>query len=255
MEPWRTAITNRDETHVWICGYDVTSLMKKATFTDTIFLLHQRRLPTADERRLMDAMLVAVADHGPGAPSAAAARTVASGNRLSPEAAIAGGILAIGDAHAGAGVQCMQLIAEGLDLARREAISIPDAARRIAAESIEQRRRIPGLGHRVHRRDPRTDTLFGIARDGGFSRDGTAFILALEEAAQQKIQKPLPLNVDGALAAVLYDLGFPPAFAKLIFIIGRVAGLTAEVMEEYSREKPMRIRIPVTYDGPPPVEF
>jgi citrate synthase len=58
--------------------------------------------------------------------------------------------------------------------------------------------------------------------------------------------------VDGALAAVLFDLGFPPLFGKLIFIIGRVAGLTAQVTEEYTREKPMRIRIPVTYDGEPP---
>jgi citrate synthase len=67
--------------------------------------------------------------------------------------------------------------------------------------------------------------------------------------------KPLPINIDGALAAVLYDLGFPPAFGKLVFIIGRVAGLTAEVAEEYAREKAMRIRIPVTYDGPPPREI
>jgi citrate synthase len=59
----------------------------------------------------------------------------------------------------------------------------------------------------------------------------------------------MTINIDGALAAVLYDMGFPPAFARLIFIISRVAGLTAEVMEELTRERPMRIRIPVTYDG------
>jgi citrate synthase len=41
---------------------------------------------------------------------------------------------------------------------------------------------------------------------------------------------------------------------KLIFIVGRVAGLSAEVLEEYAREKPMRIKIPVQYDGVPPVE-
>jgi citrate synthase len=77
---------------------------------------------------------------------------------------------------------------------------------------------------------------------------------ALELAAHEKI-KPLPINVDGALAAVLYDLGFSPLFGKLVFIIGRVAGLTAEVAEEYGREKAMRIRIPVTYDGVPPREM
>ena len=74
---------------------------------------------------------------------------------------------------------------------------------------------------------------------------------ALEAAAKEKI-KVLPINVDGALAAVLYDLGFPSPFGKLVFIIGRVAGITAEVAEEYAREKAMRIRIPVQYDGVPP---
>jgi citrate synthase len=43
-------------------------------------------------------------------------------------------------------------------------------------------------------------------------------------------------------------------FGKLLFIVGRVAGLSAEVLEEYSREKPMRIKFDVDYDGVPPLE-
>ena len=76
-------------------------------------------------------------------------------------------------------------------------------------------------------------------------------LLAIEAAVRAQV-KPLPLNIDGALAAILHDLGFPPAAGKLLFIVGRVAGLTAEVYEEHTREKPMRIRIPVQYDGVPP---
>jgi citrate synthase len=90
-----------------------------------------------------------------------------------------------------------------------------------------------------------------MARESGLARDGIAFMQALEEAIRELI-RPLPINIDGALSGVLYDLGFLPAVAKLIFIIGRVAGLTAQVVEEYEREKPMRVRIPVVYDGPPP---
>jgi citrate synthase len=66
--------------------------------------------------------------------------------------------------------------------------------------------------------------------------------------------KPLPINVDGALAALLYDMGFTAPMAKFLFMIGRVAGLTAQVGEEYTRERPMRIRIPVEYDGPSPLD-
>ncbi len=253
MEPWRTAISTSDEKSIFIRGYSVTTLMTEATFTDTIYLLHQGRLPTANERRLFDAILIGVSDHGPAAPSAAAARMVVSGNRRSLEAAVAAGVLAIGDAHGGAGYECMQMIAQGLDLARRESLSMRDAARRIAADAKSGHKRLPGMGHRIHTEDPRTRILFGMAEEFGIARDAIAFMRALEDAAGTLI-RPLPVNIDGAMAAVLMDLGFSPPVAKLVFIIGRVAGLTAQVMEETVREKPMHIRIPVVYDGPPPRE-
>src|ERR671910_1679633 len=98
MEHWRTAIAHSDETGIWIRGYDVTTLMR-GTFTDTVFLLHRGRLPNAGERQLLDAILVGVSDHGAGAPSCATARLAASGNRQSFSAAIAAGLLAIGDEH------------------------------------------------------------------------------------------------------------------------------------------------------------
>ena len=78
--------------------------MTGATFTDTVFLLHRGRLPNPPERALLDAILTGVADHGSGAPSCAAARLAASGNRQSLSAAVAAGILAIGDEHGGAGI-------------------------------------------------------------------------------------------------------------------------------------------------------
>jgi citrate synthase len=250
-QPWKTAITDSDDTRIWFRGHDVTELMGRATFADTVFLLHRGRLPTENERRLIDAILIAVADHGPGSPSAAAARVVATGNRAAPEAAVAAGVLAIGDKHAGAGMACMQLISDGLRLREAESLSMEEAARRVVSDTTGRGERIPGLGHRTHSIDPRTAVLFSLARQGGLASDGTAFMTALEHAAGAQI-KPLPINIDGALAAVLYDLGFPPLFGKLVFIIGRVAGLTAQVTEEYTRERPMRIRIPVEYDGDPP---
>jgi citrate synthase len=254
MDAWRTAIAASDDTHIWLRGYDVTALMTRAGFTETIFLLHQGRLPSDGERRLLDAILVGVADHGAGAPSCAAARLVASGNRQSLSAAIAAGILAIGDEHGGAGSACMEMIAAGVDVAAKESISIEDAAGCAVDDARAQKKRLPGLGHRVHSVDPRTALLFDMARETGLAGRGLAFMEALERQVRERI-KPLPINIDGALAAVLYDLGFPAAFGKLVFIIGRVAGLTAEVAEEYAREKAMRIRIPVTYDGEPPREI
>ncbi len=250
MEPWRTAIVETRDGEIRLRGYDVTSLMTGRTFTDTIYLLHRGRLPSDQERTVLDAILIGVADHGSGAPSCAAARLAISGNRQSVSSAVAAGILAVGDEHGGAGSGCMEMIGAGLERAQRESLSLGECARLVVAETRAAGRRVAGLGHRVHSRDPRTPVLFELARRHGLAGDGIAFMEALESVVCETI-KPLPINVDGALAAVLYDMGFAPAFGRLIFIIGRVAGLSAEVSEELERERPMRIRIPVQYDGTP----
>jgi len=254
MDTWRTAIVDAGPDHIRVRGHDVLELMRQATFTDLIFLLHHDRLPSPGERRLLDAILIGVADHGAGAPSCAAARLAASGNRQSLSAAIAAGILTIGDEHGGAGSGCMEMIEAGLADARRDQLSLDAVAGRVVDEARAAKKRLPGFGHRVHSTiDPRVAVMFGLAQDAGLAGDGIRFARALEAAVRERIQ-PIPLNIDGALAAVLVDLGFPPMVGKLIFIVGRVAGLSAEVLEEYTREKPMRIKIPVAYDGEPPKE-
>jgi citrate synthase len=250
MHPWRTAIIQADETSIRVRGYDVTDLMQQSTFASLVFLLHLGRLPAPAEARLLDAVLIAVADHGPGAPSCAASRLVATGNRQSLSAAVAAGILAIGDEHGGAGEGCMELIAHVVDAAR-DGTTIAQAARAAVDAAQRTKTRLPGFGHRLHVRDPRVAVLFDMARAAGHAGVGIDAVVAIESAANELI-KPLPINIDGALAAVLYDLGFAPPAGKLVFTIGRVAGITAEVAEEYAREKPMRIRIPVEYDGEPP---
>jgi citrate synthase len=254
MDPWRTAIVNAADGRIRLRGYDITSLMTRATFTDTVFLLHRSELPTPDERALLDAILIGVADHGAGAPSCATARLAASGNRQSLSAAVAAGLLAVGDEHGGAGSLCMEVIAAGVARARSEGVTLQEEAVRTVSELRAAGRRVPGLGHRVHSVDPRTKVLFDLARERKIAGDGITFLEAVEAVLRDQ-GKTLPINIDGALAAVLHDLGFPPPFGKLVFFIGRMAGLTAEVAEEYAREKPMRIRVPVVYEGPPPREF
>ena len=253
MDPLRTSIVDAGPTHLRLRGHDVLELMQHATFTDAIFLLHHSRLPTPQERRLIDAILIGGADHGPGAPSCAAARLAASGNRQSPSAAIAAGVATIGDEHGGAGALCMELIASGITRADANPGRFDAEAARLVDEARANHARLPGFGHRVHAQiDPRVDVLFALARDNGLSGKGIAFARALERAIAARI-KPIPLNIDGALAAILHDLGFPPLVGKLLFIVSRVAGLSAEVLEEYTREKPMRIKFDVEYDGPEPV--
>lgn len=250
METWQSAITDTGTGHIRVRGYDVVDLMRGRSFADLLFLLHQSRLPSAGERRLVDAMLIASADHGPASPSALAARVVASGNRRAPEAAVAAGLLAIGDVHGGAGEQCLGLLTEGIAWAHREERTLAEAAAWLVARAVSTGTRLPGLGHRTHDEDPRAAALFALAREHELAADGVTLVQALRDEASRRI-RPLPINVDGALAAVLLDLGFPPSAARFVFLVGRVAGLTAQVAEELHRERPMRIAVSVAYDGPP----
>ena len=105
--------------------------------------------------------------------------------------------------------------------------------------------RLPGLGHRAHTVDPRVSVLFDLARDAGVSGDGIRFVRALEARRRRSDQAAAHQHRRRARRACCTICRFPPSAGKFIFIIGRVAGLTAEVAEEYAREKPMRVRIPV----------
>src|SRR3954468_12712949 len=117
--------------------------MQQGTYADVVGLLLGGHKPDEGERRLIDAMLIAIADHGAGAPSAATARMAATGNRHAPEAAVAAGILAIGDAHAGAGMACMVIIDDALARAVRESRSLTDVAQATAVEARGAGRRLP----------------------------------------------------------------------------------------------------------------
>ena len=101
----------------------------------------------------------------------------------------------------------------------------------------------------MHTNDPRTDALWTLSAEAELAGKAVELMRSIA-AALSKADRPLPVNVDGALAAVLVDMGFEPAVGRVAFILGRCAGIAAHVLEELTREKPMRIEVPFTYDGP-----
>lgn len=226
--------------------------MRHGNFADVVFLLIRGRMPSPAESRLWNAILIASSDHGPTPPSTMAARVIASGNRRAVEAAVAGGLLAIGDAHGGAGEDAMRMLQEGMELIGREGISVEEAGRRLVERYRAEGKRIPGVGHIVHEQDPRTVALWAMAKEEGIAGLPIALMQATADALSREVGRELTVNVDGALAAVLVGLEFPPEVGKLVFILGRCAGIAAHVLEELTREAPMRIHVPFTYDGPEP---
>ena len=248
---WKSSITNTSGGQLRVRGLEITQAMENLSFAATVFLLWVGRLPSQGEARVMDAILVSSVDHGVTPPSALATRVVRSGgNPLN--AAVAAGILAIGDSHGGAIEQCARLFQERLKT-RDEGPDIERLATIIVEEFQEKQRRLPGYGHRIYQRDPRTVKMFQIAEQEGIAQKGVALSLAIQtELEKRSGGKPLPVNVDGAIAALITDMGIDWRLGKGFFILSRTAGLVAHAYEENVREKPMRSfgqTLP-EYDGP-----
>ena len=252
---WNTAITRVEPNKVAVRGYDIAELMGRTSFGAAVYLVLTGELPSMAIARLMDAILVSSIDHGVTPPSALAARSVAStGATLS--ASVAAGIMSINRHHGGAIEDCARQLKAIADRATGESISIDEAATRTLAAMREAGERMAGFGHRLHTKDPRTARLFELAREAGVNGVHMQMASAVEKAFSDA-KKSLPINVDGAIGAILADLRINPSAFNGIFMIARTPGLVAHVIEEQTREKAMRRIDPVNhgYDGPPPRSF
>lgn len=244
---WKTAITDDSDGAGRIRGYKIEELIGGRSFAEVAWLLLRGELPKKNEAEMFDAILVSTADHGIAVPSVSAARIVASGGN-SLNAAAAAGILAAGDMHGSAIEGCMRVLEEGKD---KNPVSFAEA---LVTRALEKKMRIPGFGHKVLKNDPRSARLFQMAKERGIGGNYLKLAEEVERLLGERKGKPLPLNVDGAIAAILLSLGFPPEAGNAAFLMGRIAGICSHVVEERQREKPFR-RIDqgeYTYDGPAP---
>lgn len=251
-QTWHTAITDIQPNAIRLRGRRLDALMGEVTFSQAIFLTLTGHLPAAHVAPLLDAMFVSSIDHGTTPPSTLSARTAAStGAPLN--AALAAGLLSINAFHGGAVEDAMRMIA-AVQARMSQGMSLDDAAQALVEEYRAAKRVLSGLGHRIHTADPRTRQLLALAAECGVAAAGVDTIRALTAAFTRVTGKPLPINVDGALAAILYDLRIPPELGNAFFMIARTPGLVAHIMEEKTREKPMRVIYPnhAVYDGPEP---
>lgn len=248
---WKTAVTEVKPNSISVRGYPVDELIGKITFSQAIYLVLKGEMPSAEVGKLIDAIFVSSVDHGASPPSVLTARTVMS-TGADLNSAVAAGVLAISKYHGGAIEEGMKLF---LEIARRmdaKGLDEEDAAREVLLEMKERKRRASGFGHRLHTQDPRTVKLFNLAEELGLAGRHIRIALAVEKTLAKQMGRALPINVDGAIAAVLCDLDIPPAIGNAFFIIARVPGLVAHVHEEKSRMKTMRKIHPqdYEYDGP-----
>ena len=189
--------------------------------------------------KMIEAMIVACVDHGVTPPSAQAT-IIAASTRTPYEVAVAQGIGAITDVHGGAGAKAAQFFNECIIKSQKEKIDVAQAARKIMKTYIESGKRIEGLGHRLHTKDPRRDVLWNFASKTGINGKHIQLSKKVSTIFEQVRGMSLPINVDGVIGAIVADMDLNPAMAKALFIYGRIAGLSAHYFEECASQPRMR---------------
>jgi citrate synthase len=229
-----TAIGSSTADAITIRGRDLaTELMGQVSFTELAFLLVGGRMPSAGEARLLDAVLVSLAEHGL-TPTVLAARLTYTGAPESLQGAVAAGLLGAGSVFLGVVEETAVFLAD----AARDAGDGSDAALARAADEAVRARvaaggRVPGLGHPVHKaQDPRTPRIYAIAEENGVLGVNLRLLRLVAAAHEQATGRALPINGAGVGGAALADLGFAPAIVRGFALLARTAGLVAHLAEE-----------------------
>jgi citrate synthase len=233
----RTWIGSATRDQITVAGRDLPAdIMGRLTLTELSYLLVTRREPTPQQTRVIDAVLVSLADHGL-TPSALAARLTYTGAPEAIQGAIAAGLLGAGSVFLGPAGDTAQFLYDALHDAGIRGDADDAALTRVAAIAVDALRatgaRVPGLGHPVHKNvDPRVPRLYAIAAEEGLLGPHLRLLQKVGEVNEQRTGKHLPVNGAGAGGAALVDLGLPPASARGMVLIARTAGLVAHLVEE-----------------------
>lgn len=226
---WQTSIIDMEPGRIDIRGRPIQDLIGTVSFPQMIWLMLRGDLPSAAQAHLFEAALVAAVDHGPQAPSIAAARmAITCGVGLNN--AMATAVNMLGDVHGGAGEQAVALYHH---------VNSEDDDVRAALETWTSRhgRFIPGFGHRFHKpADPRAPRLLALVDEAVSAGTCTGHFAAIAREIEGILAiqkgKPVPMNIDGATAVIFAELGFAAPLARGVFCLSRSVGILAHAWEQ-----------------------
>ncbi len=232
---WRTEIIEMSPGEIRFRGYAIEELIGNISFAQMIWLMLRGELPTKEQSSLLEIALVAGVDHGPQAPSIAIARMSATCG-VGLNNAMASALNVLGDVHGGAGEQAVELYTQIIDENTQE------VGLRATTESALKRffetgqKFVPGFGHRFHPVDPRAPRILKLMEDaaqkGVVSGEFVAVASQIEKSIEHIKGKRIPMNIDGATAVVLAELGFPAPLARGIFCLSRSLGILSHAWEQ-----------------------
>ena len=250
-----SAISAANAQTIVVRGFDlVEELIGEISFTDYVWLLAAGARPTATQRAVLDATLVAIAEHGL-VPSVQASRMTLAAAPEAFQGAVAAGLLGCGSVILGASEAAGRYTTEVL-----AAGGGASAVREVLTRYRSSKRAIPGFGHPLHRDgDPRAIKLFAIAERLGAAAGHVEVIRETERQIPAVVGRSLLMNVSAAIPAVLLDAGFPLEGLKGVPLLARAASLIGHLIEESARPIGFHMSeaaaAAVRYDGAAPEGF
>lgn len=231
-----TAISTSDTHTINVRGKELASeLIGKIGFSGYFFFLLTGENPTNGQQRLLDAVLVAIAEHGL-VPSNQVARMTLAAAPDAMQGAVAAGLLGCGSVVLGSTETCGRFLAKVLAHADASGVSADAAALENLKMLRAARLTVPGYGHPQHKEgDPRALKLLALSREVGLAGRHVDLIERIGAHLPEVYGRTLPLNVSGAIPAVMLDAGFPLGALKGIPILARTASLIAHLHEEADR--------------------
>lgn len=228
-----TGIAQALPDRVEVRGFDLaTEIIGSTTIAEYFYILLTGCRPTAQQAQVLDACVVAIAEHGL-VPSVQAARMTYASAPEALHGAVAAGLLGCGSVILGSSETTADVLVQIVDDSRQSGCSIQAAAEKAVGELKASARAVPGVGHPLHRSvDPRAKSLLAYGDQVGTNGPYVAALRAMVDAIPAIYGRTFALNVSGAIPAVLLDAGFPGAAMKAIPLVGRTISLVAHLLEE-----------------------
>ncbi|MBU2552779.1 MAG: citryl-CoA lyase [Proteobacteria bacterium] len=249
LPEWSTAVSDVGFNKINIRGYPLVDLIKNASFSEVVYLTIRGELPSRNQARVMDAVLCGIVDHGFFTPTSVAARIIASATPESIIAGIAGGLLTVGSLTVSP-QDTAELILGAYEVMKSQGLSIEETGKIVAREMVDQKQKVPGLGHPLHPNgDPRAAALKEVAKENDIWGEKAQLYEEIHRSFLKLIKKSLPINIDGMMGCVLTELGFQPKEMAGIAAMSFLPGIIAHTVEETQK---LNLRVVFgTYTGAP----
>lgn len=213
-------------------GLEVIPADKSLSFSENFFHMCFGEVPAKEVVRAFDVSLVLYAEHGFNA-STFTSRVITS-TTSDMYSAVVGAIGALkGPLHGGANEQVMHMLKE---------IDDPAKAREWMLTALKEKRKIMGFGHRVYRKgDSRVPTMKKYAEGLGAWKGETKWQEISEILEKTMVEeKNIYPNLDFPAGPAYYLMGFDIDMFTPIFVMSRITGWAAHIIEQTESNRIIR---------------